>query len=339
MLSLVVSLGASAAPNYASLFDAWKTEHHKSYANAAAEAKAFTAFAMNDEYIAQHNMQTGLSYELGHNEFSDLTSDEFFSTRLGYDASLPRAAPTSMHTYTAADVLAVNASLDWVERGAVTPVKNQGQCGSCWSFSTTGSVEGAYQIASGKLVSLSEEDLVECDQVDQGCQGGLMDNAFKFIEKNGIAAESAYGYISGTGIRGMCKATEEKKPVVTITGFKDVAAEDEDGLKTAVALGPVSVAIEADKSVFQLYKSGVLDSKGCGTKLDHGVLVVGYGTQKTFFGHKDYWTVKNSWGPTWGEDGFIKLARGTTAKPKNTCGVASQASYPTGAKAASTVEA
>jgi len=160
-----------------------------------------------------------------------------------------------------------------------------------------------------------------------------MDNAFKFIMKNGIAAESAYGYISGTGIRGMCKPTEEKAAVVTITGFKDVPAEDEDALKTAVAIGPVSVAIEADKSVFQLYKSGVIDSKGCGTKLDHGVLVVGYGTQKTLFGHKDYWTVKNSWGPTWGDAGFVKLARGTTASPKNTCGVASQASYPTGAKA------
>jgi len=221
----------------------------------------------------------------------------------------------------------------------VTPVKNQGQCGSCWSFSTTGSVEGAYQIATKKLVSLSEEDLVQCDQVDMGCAGGLMDNAFKFIEKNGIAAETAYPYISGTGIRGLCNADKEKAAVVTITGYKDIPAEDEDALKTAVALGPVSVAIEADKHVFQLYKKGVIDSHGCGTQLDHGVLVVGYGSQKTLFGSKDYWTVKNSWGPTWGEDGYVKLARGTTAKPKNMCGVASQASYPTGAKdASSTVE-
>jgi len=328
MLSLVVSLGASAAPNYASLFDAWKTEHHKSYANAAAEAKAFTAFAMNDEYIAQHNMQTGLSYELGHNEFSDLTSDEFFSTRLGYDASLPRAAPTSMHTYTAADVLAVNASLDWVERGAVTPVKSQGQCGSCWSFSATGSMEGAYFLASGKLVSLSEEDLVECDTVDQGCQGGLMDNAFKFVMKNGVAAEAAYPYISGTGIRGLCKADKEAAAVVTVTGFKDVPSQDAAALLTAVNLQPVSVAVEADKSVFQLYKSGVIDRNSCGTKLDHGVLVVGYGTQKGLFGSKDYWKVKNSWGPTWGDGGYLKIARG-----KNMCGIEMQPSYPTGAKA------
>jgi len=338
LLSSTATTSTATHTNYAALFDAWKTQHNKDYGSAFAEAKAFRAFAHNEEKIAAHNSQTGVSYTLGHNAYSDLTADEFFANRLGYNATLQKAQGQP-HFYTPEHVAAAPDTVDWVAAGAVTPIKNQGQCGSCWSFSTTGSVEGAYQIASGKLVSLSEEDLVECDQVDQGCQGGLMDNAFKFIEKNGIAAESAYGYISGTGIRGMCKATEEKKPVVTITGFKDVAAEDEDGLKTAVALGPVSVAIEADKSVFQLYKSGVLDSKGCGTKLDHGVLVVGYGTQKTFFGHKDYWTVKNSWGATWGEDGFIKLARGTTAKPKNTCGVASQASYPTGAKAASTVEA
>merc|ERR1719230_2386698 len=141
-------------------------------------------------------------------------------------------------------------------------------------------MEGAYQIATGQLTSLSEEDLVECDTVDQGCQGGLMDNAFKFVMKNGVAAEAAYPYISGTGIRGLCKADKEANAVVTVTGFKDVPSGDEDALKTAVAQQPVSIAIEADKSVFQLYKSGVLDKASCGTKLDHGVLVVGYGTQK-----------------------------------------------------------
>ena len=320
--------------NYAHLFDEWKTEHRKEYASAFAEAKAFRAFAFNQEKIEKHNSQEGVSFTLGHNAYSDLTADEFFAPRLGYNTTIPKAASSTPHYYTAQDLAAAPATVDWVAAGAVTPVKNQGQCGSCWSFSTTGSIEGAYQIASKKLVSLSEEDLVQCDKVDQGCQGGLMDNAFKFVEKNGIAAESAYGYISGTGIRGLCKPKLEADEVVTVTGFKDVPTGDEDALKTAVALGPVSVAIEADKSVFQLYKSGVLDSAGCGTNLDHGVLVVGYGTHKGIFGSKDYWTVKNSWGPTWGDAGYIKLARGTTAKPKNMCGVASQASYPTGAKAA-----
>ena len=200
--------------------------------------------------------------------------------------------------------------------------------GSCWAFSTTGSIEGAYQIASGTLVSLSEEELVQCDRVsDNGCEGGLMDNAFEWIEKNGIALESTYPYTSGGGQTGSCDKSKAI-PAVTISSFKDVPKGDEDALKSAVALGPVSIAIEADKSAFQLYKSGVLDSPSCGKKLDHGVLAVGYGSDSD--SGKDFWKVKNSWGATWGEQGFIRMVRGS-----NMCGIASQASYPTGAKAAS----
>jgi hypothetical protein len=202
------------------------------------------------------------------------------------------------------------------------------RAGSCWAFSTTGSVEGAYQIANGDLVSLSEEDLVQCDHNgDNGCQGGLMDNAFEWIEKNGIAAESAYPYTSGTGTTGTCDSASSKKPVVTLTSFRDVPKGDEDALKSAVAIGPVSIAIEADKSAFQLYKGGVLDSAACGTKLDHGVLIVGYGTDSG--SSKDYWKVKNSWGPTWGESGYIRMVRG-----KDMCGLAQSASYPKGVKKA-----
>ena len=156
-------------------------------------------------------------------------------------------------------------------------------------------------------------------------QGGLMDNAFEWILKNGIATEDAYPYTSGTGAGGSCNTVKSKQAVVTLTGFTDVPANDETALLAAVAKQPVSVAIEADKSAFQLYKSGVLDSASCGKQLDHGVLAVGYGTD----GGKDYWKVKNSWGATWGEQGFIRMIRG-----KNMCGIASQASYPTGAKAA-----
>ena len=216
--------------------------------------------------------------------------------------------------------------VDWTTKNAVTPVKNQQRCGSCWAFSTTGSVEGAYAIASGTLTSLSEQDLVSCDHNgDQGCNGGLMDNAFKWIESNGLCTEDDYPYTSGSGITGTCKTT--CKPAVTITGFTDVPQQDETALQSALAQQPVSVAIEADKSAFQLYKSGVLDSASCGTKLDHGVLAVGYGTDSA--SGKDYWKVKNSWGATWGESGYIRMVRG-----KNMCGIAMSASYPTGAKAA-----
>jgi len=327
-LSLVlVSVVAAANKNYAALFDAWKTEHGKSYASAFSEAKAFKAFAHNEDKITAHNAAGLHGVELGHNEFSDLTADEFFATRLGYNTSLPRAAARYLHVATPEMLAAAPDSVDWVAKGAVTSVKNQGQCGSCWSFSATGAMEGAYFLSSGSLLSLSEEDLVQCDTTDNGCQGGLMDNAFKFVEKNGVAAEADYAYMSGTGIRGMCNTAKENAAVVTVSGYTDVPSEDEDSLKTAVAQQPVSVAIEADKSVFQLYKKGVLDSPLCGTKLDHGVLVVGYGTEQGLLTKKDYWTVKNSWGPTWGLNGYIKLKRG-----KNMCGVATQPSYPTGAK-------
>lgn len=212
-------------------------------------------------------------------------------------------------------------SIDWTTKGAVTPIKNQAQCGSCWAFSTTGSIEGAYQIAGNALTAFSEQELVSCDKVDDGCQGGLMDNGFKYAETHALCTEQDYPYTSGTGIRGTCKTS--CKGVVEVGAFTDVPTRDEDALKTAVSQQPVSVAIEADKSVFQLYKSGVMDSKLCGTKLDHGVLAVGYGTE----GGKDYWKVKNSWGETWGMSGYILLGRGD-----NTCGISQQPSYPTGVK-------
>merc|ERR1719327_997846 len=221
-------------------------------------------------------------------------------------------------------------SIDWVEKGAVTPVKNQKQCGSCWAFSTTGSVEGAFQIAGNKLTSLSEQELVSCDKVDDGCKGGLMDNGFKYVEKSGLCTEASYPYTSGSGVRGTCKRS--CSAAVKITKFQDVPSRDEDALKAAVAKQPVSIAIEADKSVFQLYKSGVMDSKSCGTKLDHGVLAVGYGT----LGGKDYWKVKNSWGPTWGMEGYILLARGKSGAGE--CGLLSgPPSFPVVSKLSSDV--
>merc|ERR1712139_663984 len=171
-------------------------------------------------------------------EFADQTQEEFFSTHLGYNNGqkpfdgLPKVAfPNAT-----ADA---PASIDWVTKGAVTPVKNQKSCGSCWAFSTTGSTEGAYFVASGKLVSLSEQDLVQCDHNgDQGCQGGLMDNAFGWISKNGICTETAYPYTSGSGTTGTCKAG--CTPAVTLTGHTDVPQQDEDALKAAVSKNPVS---------------------------------------------------------------------------------------------------
>jgi len=329
-LLFVASCTLAAGKDYTAAFSAWKQEHGKDYTSAAAEVKAFKTFTEHEDKITTHNAQPGVSFLLGHNEFSDLTTDEFFADRLGYNASLARerVRNTAAHVSVPKDQL--DSSVDWVTKGAVTAIKNQGTCGSCWSFSATGAIEGALQIATGKLVSLSEEDLVQCDtDKDNGCQGGLMDNAFDFVKKNGIASESSYSYTSGTGIRGLCDAKKEKVSVASVSGHTDVPTDDEDALLSAVAKGPVSVAIEADKSAFQLYKSGVLDSFLCGKQLDHGVLVVGYGQDTGLF-KKQYWKVKNSWGATWGESGYIRMVRG-----KNMCGIATQASYPTGASAVS----
>jgi len=231
---------------------------------------------------------------------------EFASTHLGYKTKGPAFSNLPKVPFPNATDAA--DSIDWVSKGAVTPVKNQASCGSCWAFSSTGAMEGGYFVASGKLVSLSEEDLVQCDHGSSGCHGGLMDQAFEWVQSNGICSEDSYPYTSGGGRTGKCK--KSCTPAVTVTGHTDVPSQDEDALKKAVSGQPVSVAIEADKGAFQMYGGGVLDNPACGTKLDHGVLVVGYGTDSG----KDYWKVKNSWGGSWGEEGYIRFIRG-----KNQC--------------------
>jgi len=213
------------------------------------------------------------------------------------------------------------SSIDWTSKGAVTDPKNQGKCGSCWSFSTTGALEGAWQIASGHLVSLSEQQLVDCAKNgNMGCQGGSMDLAFSYLEKHDVCSEDSYPYLA---VQGTCHQTNCSKvvPKGSITGFKDVSAQDMDALMQAVSEQPVSVAIEADQMAFQLYKGGIL-SQECGTKLDHGVLLVGYGTENGV----DYWKVKNSWGAQWGENGYIRMKRGVPGAGE--CGIKDQPSYP-----------
>jgi len=251
---------------------------------------------------------------MGLNEFADLTFDEFRSKYFGYrHVEMGHLRGQNEHQI----VSAAPTSIDWRNSGAVTGVKDQGMCGSCWAFSTTGSVEGAWVIAGHPLVSLSEQQLVDCATAEgnMGCNGGLMDYAFQYIIDNkGICSEASYPY---TGVDGTCKKTCTN--VVTISGFTDVASGNEASLLNAVGtVGPVSIAIEADQSGFQFYSGGVF-SGTCGTNLDHGVLAVGYGTTGT----QDYWIVKNSWGASWGESGYIRMIRN-----KNQCGLTLAASYP-----------
>jgi len=275
----------------------------------------YNVFKANMEKIRVSNLQN-LSYTLAVNEFADQTWDEFRAARLGFknrDYSLLR----SLNVDHSLESTAAPTSVDWRTKGVVTGVKDQGQCGSCWAFSTTGSLEAAYAMKTGNLVSLSEQQLVDCStaQGNMGCNGGLMDSAFQYIVSNkGITSEASYPY-SATGPN-KC-ASSGKATAATISTYKDVSPT-EAALLTAVAAQPVSVAIEADQEAFQFYSSGILTA-ACGRNLDHGVLAVGYGTASG----TDYWIVKNSWGASWGESGYIRLERGI-----DQCGIADMASYP-----------
>ena len=208
---------------------------------------------------------------------------------------------------------------DWSEKGAVTPVKDQAQCGSCWAFSTTGSLEGAYFIKNNKLKSFSEQMLVDCDTNDLGCYGGLMNNAFEWIQSNGgIELESNYPY---TAMNGKCQESSDNIVAGTSPSSWSNVKSDDTSMMAAIKQQPVSVAIEADQSSFQFYSSGVLTGR-CGTNLDHGVLAVGYGTLNGV----DYYKVKNSWGKSWGMDGYVLLERNDS--PSGQCGILLQASFP-----------
>jgi cathepsin L len=210
------------------------------------------------------------------------------------------------------------------------PVKDQGKCGSCWAFSTTGALEGIYKITNKKLVSFSEQELVDCAghlYGNNGCDGGLMAYGFNYIIKNGLETETNYPYVSGkTEIANKCtKNNSLTEPQTNISSCINVEPNELDLLK-AVSMQPVSVAIEADSKVFQLYKSGILTDIKCGTNLDHGVLVVGYGHDSEL--NLDYWKIKNSWGTEWGENGYIRILRTTSNTSVGLCGVAMSGTYP-----------
>lgn len=265
-------------------------------------------FSENFDKIQKHNSQN-LDWKLEVNPWTDHTWEEFKNARLGLVQN-PSSSKSSHTPHTSTPA----TSWDWRQHGAVNPIVNQQQCGSCWAFSAVASVEGAYAIKTGKLFSLSKQQLVDCSgpEGNYGCNGGMPDNAFEYVIRNGLCNSSEYLY---TGTKGKCKTCHTS---VKISSYKDVKPLDASALVQAVAQQPVSVAIEADQNIFQFYSSGVITGS-CGTNLDHAVVVVGYGTEAG----KDYWIVRNSWGTSWGEQGYVRIARG-----KNVCGIESVPSYP-----------
>ena len=273
----------------------------------------------NMDMIEKHNKRADagkVTYWLGMNHLGDMTREEIVSTLNGY--VMHNRNSTNVFKPSASFVQAEN--VDWRTKGAVTPVKNQGQCGSCWSFSTTGSLEGQHFIKSGQLVSLSEQNLMDCSTAEgnHGCKGGLMDRAFEYIIKNrGIDTEMSYPYQAHNEF---CRFRAADVGA-TMESYKDIMRGSVSGVVEACqTTGPISVAMDASKSTFHYYKRGVYKDYTCSsTKLDHGVLVVGFGTYEG----DEYFLVKNSWGPVWGMEGYFMISR-----MNNMCGIATQASYP-----------
>jgi cathepsin L len=308
------------------LWDDYKTQFGKEYEENE-ENGFMEAFVKNVIHIDRHNKEYRAgrrTFEMGLNDISDLSRADYkrlngFKLRLMGDRLGSKQNRTS---WMVPMNVQVPDEVDWREEGFVTPVKNQGMCGSCWSFSATGALEGQHKRKTGTLVSLSEQNLVDCSTKfgNHGCEGGLMDFAFEYIKQNhGVDTEDSYPYLGKNGRCHFSKSTIGADD----TGYVDLPENDEEALKLAVATqGPISVAIDAGHRSFQLYKKGVYYEEQCSPEeLDHGVLLVGYGTDPV---GGDYWLVKNSWGTSWGENGYIRMAR----NKKNHCGIASKASYP-----------
>ncbi|XP_020232327.1 low-temperature-induced cysteine proteinase [Cajanus cajan] len=306
------------------LFQRWKEEHRKFYTHPEEAKLRLENFKRNLKYIVEKNAKRSSPYghSLGLNRFADMTNQEFknkFISKVKKPFS-QRNNGLSVKGHSCEDA---PYSLDWRKKGVVTGVKDQGDCGSCWSFSSTGAMEGINAIVTGDLISLSEQELVDCDSTNDGCDGGYMDYAFEWVINNGgIDTESDYPY---TGVDGTCNVTKEERKVVSIDGYSDVA-ESDSALLCATVKQPISAGIDGSSLDFQLYTGGIYDGD-CSSNpddIDHAILIVGYGSE----GDEDYWIVKNSWGTSWGMEGYIYIRRNTNLK-YGVCAINYMASYPT----------
>ncbi|XP_041980073.1 procathepsin L-like [Aricia agestis] len=319
---LVLVAAALALDDIEQEWAAYKAKHNKKYSGKE-DLFRKELFVKTKQIVEEHNKKhaAGLvTYTRAVNQFADLTPEEsrrYLSclsgtgTRNGTWASHVRAAGA-----------AVADEVDWRAKGAVTRVKYQGMCGSCWAFSAIGALEGLNFLKHGKLVELSEQNLVDCDRHDKGCHGGFPSRAYHYIiEQNGVDTEASYPYDSAGGHVSQCryKADAVGARVASVVGIKQGSEEE---LQHAVAtVGPISVAIDAGQISFHQYGGGVYYDENCSErKLTHAVTLVGFGTQAG----QDYWLVKNSWDETWGERGYVKMARNRN----NQCGIATLAVYP-----------
>lgn len=294
-------------------FNTWSSTQNKAYSSPNERLFRMAVFYANVLKIASLNMQNDFTAKL--NQFADMTPAEFKVKYTGYKFDMKQK---DVEESLSQSVNANPAAIDWRTKGVLNPVKDQGQCGSCWAFSTIGSLEPAWKLAGNQLGSFSEQQLVDCSTKfgNMGCNGGLMDYGFEYLEKFGWQTEADYPY---KAVDQKC-AYDATKVVAKLVSYKDVAANDCGALETAVAQQPISIAVDAES--WQFYDSGII-KKNCGTSLDHGVVAVGYGTENG----QDFWIIRNSWSATWGEDGYVRVAK-TTGKGKGTCGECEAASFP-----------
>ncbi|KAJ4703629.1 Cysteine Protease [Melia azedarach] len=299
----------------------WMAEYGRTYQDEAEKQMRFNIFRQNLEYVEKANKEGNRTYKLSVNKFSDLTNEEFRAFYTGY--KMPSNSRPSTTSFRYENLTDVPPSKDWRQEGAVTGIKQQGSCGCCWAFSAVGALEGMIQINTGKLIPLSEQQLVDCstNYGNHGCNGGFMDKAFQYIiENQGIATETDYPYQE---MQGTCDAQKAAAAAARISKFEELPANDEQALLNAVSMHPVSVCIEGGGQDFQNYRSGVFNGQ-CGTQCDHAVTLIGYGTSED--GMK-YWLIKNSWGETWGENGYMRIQRDAGVSG-GLCGIATGSSYP-----------
>uniref|UniRef100_A0A7N0UTK6 Uncharacterized protein n=1 Tax=Kalanchoe fedtschenkoi TaxID=63787 RepID=A0A7N0UTK6_KALFE len=307
-----------------SVHEEWMAKYNRVYKSPEEKQLRFKIFKDSIARINAHNKVEGIKYHLRVNGFADLSKEEFEAKYTGLLAK-PKddlIDHASDDTYLDQELRGAPASVDWRDKGAVTGVKNQLLCGSCWAFAVVASVEGITKIKTGKLISLSEQELVDCDVKGQhGCKYGQLDKAYEWIiENKGLVTEEAYPY---KGIKGECKLKVAGSPAANISGYKRVPANNEKALQLAVAKQPVVVAVDSNSDAFKYYGDGIL-SGNLGTNLTHAIVIVGYGSLAD--GTK-YWIAKNSWGRGWGENGYVRFERDASAK-EGVCGLAMGAYYP-----------
>jgi KDEL-tailed cysteine endopeptidase len=308
-------------------FNLWREKFSKVYLSEEDLEIRFQIFKSNMRSITDHNLGNH-NFTMGLNQFSDLSLSEFQEIYVnGLQPSEEQTVSLSAmvgsygcKTYTSTATTAPS-SIDWRQKNAVTSVKDQGQCGSCWTFSSTGASEGAWAIAKGQLIDLSEQQLVDCatgiSYGSHGCNGGQMEGADKYLIEHGQCTLASYPYTAKDGKCQTCTS------VAHFTSCSDVKPNDQISLKGATAMQPVSVALSADSRYFQSYTGGILDASACYTELNHGVLIVGYGVDN---GVK-YWNVKNSWSASWGEHGYIRILRSESTNDPGICGIAMDPSF------------